>query len=248
MRILLTGMNGTVAPVVAERLRASGHETIAWDRSRVSPDDRDASRRFVEDVAPDWLVHAAMGAPTWAETLATASAGCGGRFLYISSASVFSASTVAPIRPDAVPDATDDYGRYKAECERLVLAANPAALVARIGWQIGRSPGKNTMSTYFADASARDGVVRASTRWFPACSFLADTADAFADLMDRRVGGIFHVDGNPGLSIFEIATRLNALQSSPWTVVATDDFVFDNRMADDRVAVAPITSTLGERG
>jgi dTDP-4-dehydrorhamnose reductase len=246
MKVLVTGTNGTVAPVVVERLAASGHGVVAWDRSRVSPDDPAAVRAFVARVSPDWIVHAATGSPDWAETLAAAS-GLPARLLYVSSASVFSGRGPAPIRTDAAPDAADDYGVYKAECERRVAAANADTLIVRIGWQIGDAPGGNTMLTYLAEAHARDGAIRASTRWFPACSFLRDTADAFLELMEREAAGVYHVDGNPGLSFFEIASRLNRLHETPWTVVPSDDFVFDNRMADDRVAVAPITLRLEGR-
>jgi dTDP-4-dehydrorhamnose reductase len=240
MKVLVTGTNGTVAPVIVERLGAAVHETVAWDREHVPPDDVGAARAFVAEVAPDWIVHAAMGSAHWAEVLA----GTGVRLLYISSVSVFSGHGRVPLRPGDEPDATDDYGRYKIECERRVVAAKPDALVVRIGWQIGDAPGTNNMLTYLANAGARDGAVRASTRWFPACSFLADTADALVDLMERGAEGIYHVDANPGLTLFEIATRLNRLHGEPWTVVATDDFAHDNRMADERVTVAPITQRL----
>ena len=241
MRALVTGTNGTVAPVVAARLERAGHETVAWDRSRVAPDDADAARAFVEWVAPDWVVHAATGSPEWAALLAAARP----RMLYVSSVSVFSGRGPAPIRPGAEPDATDDYGRYKIECERRVAAARPEALVARIGWQIGDAPGKNNMLTYLDETNARDGEVRASTRWFPACSFLADTADALVTLMERGAEGIYHVDANPGLTFFDIATRLNRLHGEPWRVVESDDPVLDLRMADERVSIAPITETIG---
>ncbi len=246
MKALVTGVNGTVAPVVAERLAAAGHEVVAWDRSRVSPDDPTAVRAFVAEVAPTWVVHAATGSPVWAETLAEACERGGLGFLFTSSVSVFSGRGPAPLRPDAEPDATDEYGRYKIECERRVAAANPGALIARLGWQIGEAPGKNTMLTYLADTHARDGEVRASTRWFPACSFLRDTADALLDLMERGAAGVYHVDGNPGLSFFEIAARLDRIHGGRWTIVAIDDFALDNRMADERVTIAPITRTLGE--
>ena len=241
MKMLVTGTNGTVAPVVVARLRAAGHETVAWDRSRVPPDDPGAVGAFLAETAPDWIVHAAMGSPDWAEALAATPA----RMLYVSSVSVFSGHGPTPLRPEDEPDAADDYGRYKAECERRVAGADPAALVARIGWQIGDAPGTNNMLTYLADTNARDGAVRASTRWFPACSFLRDTAGALVDLMARGAEGIYHVDANPGLSLFEIATGLNRLHGEPWTIVASDDFALDLRMADERVRIAPITERIG---
>ena len=243
MRALVTGTNGTVAPVVVARLEAAGHETVAWDRARVPPDEAGAVEAFLAEVEPDWTVHAAMGDPAWAASLAAWPS----RMLYVSSVSVFSGRGGARLRPGDEPDAADDYGRYKAECERRVAAADPRALVVRIGWQIGEAPGNNNMLTYLADRNLREGRVAASTRWFPACSFLGDTAGALVELMERGAEGIYHVDGNPGLSFFEIASGLSRLHGSPWTVVATDEPVLDYRMADDRVRIEPITNRIGRR-
>jgi dTDP-4-dehydrorhamnose reductase len=245
VRALVTGMNGTVAPVLAARLERAGYEAVAWDRARTPPADADAVRAFVARVAPALVVHAAMGDPAWAGTLADACAHGSIRFVFTSTVSVFSGRGGAPYRPDTVPDATDEYGRYKIECERRIARVCPDALVARIGWQIGSAPGGNNMLTYFAEANARDGEVRASERWFPACSFLEDTAEALVDLVGRGATGTFHVDGNRRLSLFEIATRLDRLHGRPWTVVPSEEPVLDYRMEDERVRVRPIEERLG---
>ena len=245
MRFLVTGVNGTVAPVVVRRFRRAGNEVAAWDRSRVSPDDADGARRFVDAIAPDWIVHAAMGSPEWTAALAAHARERRARFLYVSSSSVFAGRGEGPHWPDATPDADDDYGLYKIACERVAIDRNPESLIVRIGWQIGAAPGGNTMLTYFAERNAADGVIRASARWFPACSFLEDTADTLADLVERGETGVFHVDANPGLNFHEITAALNRLHGDPWKVERTDDFALDSRLADDRVRVAPVTDRLG---
>jgi dTDP-4-dehydrorhamnose reductase len=234
-------MNGTVAPAIADRLRREGFDVVAWDRSRVPPEDATAARDFVARTRPRWVVHAATGSPDWAEALAAECARLSIGFLHTGSASVFSGRGAGPRTIDAEPDADDDYGRYKIECERRVARANPRALVVRIGWQIGERPGGNNMLTYLAEADARDGRVRASTRWYPACSFLSDTADALFDLMARGAEGLHQADGNPGLTFFEIASALNRLHGEPWTVESADEPVLDHRMADPRVRIASIT-------
>ena len=97
------------------------------------------------------------------------------------------------------------------------------------------------MLTYLEEARSRDGEVRASTRWFPACSFLGDTADALVELLERGASGVYHLDGNPGLSLYEIASALARLHGGRWPVVAVDEPAYDNRMVDERISVAPIT-------
>ena len=144
------------------------------------------------------------------------------------------------------PDATDDYGRYKIECERLVLAANPRAIVTRLGWQIGDSPGSNTMTDYLArQAAANSGRIEASRNWIPSCAMLRSSAAAMADLLERRSPGIHHLEGNrAGLSFFDIAQRLAALQGASWTIVSTDAPARDNRMTDPRITMGQVSDAL----
>ena len=39
MRLLITGLNGTLAPRLAQAARLAGCEVIGWDRAAVDPDD-----------------------------------------------------------------------------------------------------------------------------------------------------------------------------------------------------------------
>ena len=63
MKAIVTGMNGTVAPVLARTLIDAGHTVIAWDRSRVPTDNREAVRDFIHGEHPDWFFHVATGSP-----------------------------------------------------------------------------------------------------------------------------------------------------------------------------------------
>ncbi|HBS28087.1 MAG TPA: epimerase [Phycisphaerales bacterium] len=245
MRAIVTGMTGTVAPALARALRGSGWEVVAWDRARVATDDDGAVRGFIERERPDWVCHIATGAPEWAERIARSCAAMGVRLLWAGSVSVFSERNQAPLTVEMAPDATDDYGRYKIECEARVRQANPGALVARLGWQIGDGPGSNTMLDYFhrrADA----GNVRfgASRGWVASCAMLEDTAHAMAELMTRGERGVLHLEGNEaGMSLFEIASAL--APEHGWEVSADEEPVRDNRMHDPRVRMAQVAERLG---
>src|SRR5690606_13075011 len=117
-------------------------------------------------------------------------------FLFTSTAMVFHHEPDGPYRPDDPRTARDEYGRYKARCEDAARAANPGAIVARIGWQISTRRGGNSMLEALHARARDEGVIRASTRWLPATSFLVDTAEALRDLLLRGVGGTYHLDGN----------------------------------------------------
>ena len=241
---LLTGINGTVAPCLARRLAETGIEVIAWDRNRVSPDDAGACERFFTATAPDYCVHLAMGACEWAGRLANLSASNGTRFLYTSSVSVFAAGTPAPISPEQVPNATDDYGRYKTECEVNVRQENPEAIIARLAWQVGTDPTTNNMMRYFSQQVDESGRLRVSSRWLPSSAWLDDTATALRNLLLDHPAGTYHIEANDGLSMYQIARRLLRRLSSNWQVEEVTDFQFDNRMIDSRLEIPSLSSRL----
>lgn len=247
-RAIVTGINGTVGPYVAREFAAHGFAVSAWDRTVLPPDDYAGSRRFLDEVQPACFFHIGLGPPEWAANLAAECAGRGIAFLYTSTVSVFADREAGPITPETVPDGTSDYARYKIDCEERVRAANPAAVIARIAWQIGPEPGSSNMLTYLAESAQGSGVIEASTRWFPAACFLEDTAAVLVRLLESPVPGTYLVDGNRRLNFFEIAAALNRLRNSPWTVVPVDGLVLDLRMTDERVNTPGIELRLGLDG
>ena len=245
MKIIITGMNGTVAPVLAAHLQQHGHSVTAWNRNEVPPDHEAAVEDHVARVRPDAICHLANGSATWAETLARSCHAMGARFLYTSSVSVFSTAQSGPFTIDHAPQPTDEYGRYKLECEQRVRAVNANAVVARLGWQIGTSAGSNNMIDYLTRKHDAGGEIDASENWLPACSFLSDTVAALAALLvDGNARGIYHFESNPGLSFFEIATRLNARDRRGWNIRRTTEPRWDQRLIDPRVRLASLTARL----
>ena len=240
MKALLTGLNGTVAPVLAQALAQAGHSIVPWDRSRHPVDHPGAVRFFIESEQPGLFCHLALGSPDWAGWAAQACADLRIPFLYVSSVSVFSAAQSGPFAVQDLPAPDDDYGRYKLECERRVQAAHPGAHVVRIGWQIGTGTGGNQMVEFLARAFQAHGRIEASTRWFPACSFLPDTAETLLRIL-ALPPGLYHLDGNPGLNFFQIAAGLQRLLAAPWNVIPVAGLVQNHRLLDPRVAVAAIT-------
>lgn len=243
-KVLLTGMNGTVAPAIAEELRGRGCELAAWDRGAVSPDDREAVARFIRETKPSALVHCAMGSPQWAEDMARVCAKEGSKFLYVSSASVYGTQQQGPFTVDDKPEPCDDYGHYKLECEQRVCAVNEEVIVVRIGWQIALRRGGNNMVEHLAQKQAEHGHVAASTEWFPACSFLEDSARGLAGALDQAAPGLYLLDGNPGWSFWQIAAALNRAMGENWEIRPTRDFQWNNRLIDNWLSVVSIGSRL----
>jgi hypothetical protein len=161
----------------------TGYAIVPWDRALHPVDNPEAVRFFIECEKPDLFCHAAMGSPEWTGWAAQTCAAFRIPFLYISSVSVYAASQSGPFTPQDLPAPDDDYGRYKLDCERRVQAAHPGAHLVRIGWQIGSAPGGNQMIDYLDRTAKEHGRIEASTRWFPGCSFLPDTAASLVHIL-----------------------------------------------------------------
>jgi dTDP-4-dehydrorhamnose reductase len=235
MKSIVTGASGTVGRVLCRYLE----NPAAWNRQAVPIDDYAAMEKFVRQTAPDVVFHLATGRTEWASELAWITRTLGIRLVFTSSVMVFTDKARGPFTIESIPDATEGYGHDKRVAEQRVMSQNPSAVVARLGWQIGDAPGSNHMIDYFE----KHREIRASTKWLPACSFLDDTAAALVSLAGFAPG-IYQVDGNTRWNFFEIATALNDKHGRRWKVVATDDFVFDQRMIDPRVPVAPLNKRL----
>lgn len=245
MKAILTGMNGTVAPALAKRLAAEGVEVVPWDRAKVPTDDPARIESFIAENRPTWFFHIATGSPDWAATCARVCRARGITFLFTGSVSVFDGSKPGPFPADKVPDATDDYGRYKAECERRVRAENPDVFIARLGWQIGDAPGSNNLVDFLFRQVKEKGRVEVSSGIVHANCFLVDTVDALYRLVTRHEPGLYQIEGNPGLSLFEIATRIKKLHGFDFAIHAIDEPRRDIRMLNDRIEVGQLTARLG---
>ena len=243
-KAIVTGMNGTVAPVLARVLQKNNVQVVPWDRKNISPDDLEAVANFIRAEKPDALFHLAGGNPAWAEKMAEVCFQERIKFLFTSTVSVFADGVREPLEVDAVPDATDDYGRYKIECERRILSVNPDSVIARLGWQIGDEPGSNNMVDYMHKQVLEKGHIEASVNWFPSCSFLEDTAEALYALMRKEGRGIYHLNGNPGLSLFQIMSLLIKKQGRSWNVVCTEEPRRRNMMVDARIQIGKISDSI----
>ena len=69
MRLLITGLNGTLAPHLARVAKAAGAQVLPWPREVVDPADEAASALFLQRMKPDAIAHLGMGAEAWAGRL-----------------------------------------------------------------------------------------------------------------------------------------------------------------------------------
>jgi len=240
MKAIFTGMNGTVAPYVCDEFVSHGIDVIAYDRNKVSTDDPDQIETFLLSVKPDILIHFALGSHEWTKILSTLFFKHGIKFVYISTVSVFSNHQFGPHDIYKIPEPDDDYGRYKKLCEDIVRETNKDAYTIRLGWQIGYNKEQNQMMAFLYQKMKEDGVIFASSKWYPSTSFLKDTAKGIYDIVSRLKPDLYHVQSNDTFTFYDIVKELTKIYPN-LIVKESHDFVADHRMVDDRVSIKKLS-------
>ena len=256
MKALITGANGTVGTALQQQLTAANWQIATWDRSQIPIDDYAIMENFVREQNPDVLFHLATASqPTgreneswlvnyeWTSELAWICRQLDVRFVFTSTVMVFTDDAIGAFTPDSVPDASEGYGYEKLQAEQRTRHQNPDAIIARLGWQIGESTSGNHMLSNLTQQMADNGKISASDKWYPACSFLTDTADALIAL-SQMDAGLYLVDSNTKWTFYEIVQALKAHHNADWVIEANEDFVYDQRMIDARVPIAKLDERL----
>lgn len=235
MKLITTGLNGTVAPWVGREAQSKGWKVVGWNRSAVDPADEAVALTFLRAETPDAIIHLAMGSEAWEGQLASFAKLHRAPMVYVSTATVFDATSGGPHRPTDQRTAKDDYGLYKIRCEDAVLIAYRAATVARIGWQIAPDAVGNNMLRHRDEQNARDGRIRASSAWRPACLFMSDTAVALSDLVQEGTAGPVHLDSNAldALTFDQLVQWLGKKYKRDWVVEVTQDYAHDQRLVNE---------------
>lgn len=233
MRVIITGMNGTVAPYAAKELMACGHTVIPWDRRAVPTDSLLKTREFLLREQAEYVLHIAMGPEQWARDMAQVCAQHGIGFLFTSTVDVLSDKNSGPYTPKDEPFSVTDYGKYKIRCEEMIKSVNPDARIVRLGWQIGREPGSNNMVDFLSKQMRDNGVIRAGRYWYPSCSYLRDTSEALLTAMGLPPD-TYLFNANVNMSFYEIVQTLQK-EHPDFLVEESDVLVRDDRMIDMRL-------------
>jgi dTDP-4-dehydrorhamnose reductase len=172
---------------------------------RVEVRDEDAVHALLERVRPDVVIHTAYRQDDdtvnarGSENVARAAAAVGARLVHLSTDVVFDGRKGAPYVEDDALSPVTAYGRSKAEAERLVSAAHPAALVVRTSLLYGGpEPSKH-------ERAALEGAFAFYTDEIRSPVHVVDLAHSLLELATTDLAGPLHVAGPDAVSRAELA-------------------------------------------
>jgi dTDP-4-dehydrorhamnose reductase len=126
------------------------------------------------------------------------------------------AGDAAPYREEAPPRPIQVYGLTKALAEEEILGAHPGAAVARVSLVVGRGHGgRRTATEQIARGLASGNRLRLYTDQFRTPIDDRSIASAVAALLERRIGGRFHLGGALRMSRLEIGLAVAAFLGLP---------------------------------
>jgi dTDP-4-dehydrorhamnose reductase len=236
-RVYVTGLTGTVAPFIIQELKRKGYTHVGQHIHIHNIEDITTSLDDVKQSCPNVIIHAALGSIAWAEALATYANLHNIHFVYISSVSVFDDNASGPYTINDIPKTIEGYGGYKYACEQAVVRIYAQASIIRLGWQIdptGRTD-TNNMFRFFNEQHKTKGRIAVSSRFYPSCSYLDDTAKGIIHIIEIEQPGVYHLNANKGYSLFDLATIFKAQRNESWNVEKDDTFSRNDLMIDDRI-------------
>lgn len=247
MKVVVLGAGGAVGEQLCGYLANEAHvEVYRWDRESIPLDDFQAVTHHLQNLQPDYVYNLAIasdGSDTCTLTvntklpvlLAKISKLLGFKLIQTSSVMVFSDRQPGPLLLSTRPSAGQGYGFEKRSMEEQIVSEAANAVVVRLGWQIGSQSGSNNMVD-FLEKQSQSGSIRASTQWFPSCSYLTETAELLW-AMRNFPPDLYQFNTNEGDCFYTIAARLKkALGKTHWNIAKDDEIKGNQLMVDPRTS------------
>jgi len=212
---VVTGGSGYLGRALTQIAAAAGWAVTATSHSTPGPArldvrDRAQVRALLDTLRPAAVVHTAyvqQGPGAWDVTatasgvVAEAAAAVGARLVHLSTDVVFDGRAGRGYRELDPVSPLSDYGRAKAEAERLVAAADPGAVIVRTSLIYGGPgcpPSAHEQAALDPDATFYTDELRCPAQ-------VDDLAAALLELCGADVAGPLHVAGPGAVSRAEFA-------------------------------------------
>jgi dTDP-4-dehydrorhamnose reductase len=256
LRFLILGAAGQTGRALVAVARKRGIAVEGLGRDRLDITDTGAVEKAVSGFRPTHVVNAAAWVDVDAaedepddvfrlnleapRSLAVICAGCGARLIQYSTDYVFDGRKDGEYEEGDEVNPLSVYGKSKAECEKAVLAAQPAALIVRPSWVYGPG-GDNFISRLLAAAGASRRLRYSNDTWNKP-TYAPDLAAVTIELALRGVpGGIYHAAGSEAVTPYEWAVL--ALASAGFKALVEPACVSDSGAK----AARPLRNLLANR-
>lgn len=233
MKILVTGASGLLGLNLCLG-NWDSHTLLGVDRGKLQGTPFELIRaeltgpgavtRLIETARPEAILHAAANAnidsceadPQGARTLngeipgilAEAASKASIRFLHISTDAVFDGTKDGLYTEADAPNPLSVYAQTKLLGEQNVLAANPAAAVARVnffGWSLS---GTRSLAEFFYNKLSTGQQCNGFTDVYFCPMFVGDLTEVLVRMLEKGLSGLYHVVGAEALSKYEFGRRI----------------------------------------
>ena len=143
---------------------------------------------------------------TGARLLAAAAARAGLPFVHVSTDFVFDGTKDGAYSEGDEPNPLSVYGVSKLAGERVVLSANPTALIVRTAWVFG--PYGANFPTKILERARGSIAITVVNDEVGSPTYTLDLAAGILDLLDARARGIFHLVGSGTCTRDEMAREI----------------------------------------
>lgn len=206
MKILVTGYNGQLGFDVIKELRSRSIDCKGVDRDDFDITDRDETVKFIENYAPDAVVHCAAYTAVdraeedekncrkvnvdGSENIAIACEKLGAKMLYVSTDYVYGGAGENPFEPTDETDPKNVYGRTKLEGEKAVMKHCDRFFIVRTSWVFGIN-GNNFVKTMLKLGNEKDELNVVCDQ-IGSPTYTPDLARLICDLIVTDKYGIYH--------------------------------------------------------
>ncbi|MBE7174770.1 MAG: SDR family oxidoreductase [Mucilaginibacter polytrichastri] len=236
-KILVTGSNGFLGMHLTEKIRvkkalkliATGTgpdrfpDPCGYVYAPMDITEEDEVREVIGTYAPDVIIHTSAISHVDAcerdpekcrrinveatRTLAKIAGEKGIHFIFLSTDFVFDGENGPYSESDRLSP-VNEYGRSKAEAEKIVGENSTAAIVRTIlVYGKPHNPARGNIVTWAVSELRAGRQIKVAGDHWRMPTYVSDLADSCISIAEQRMGGIFHISGEEGMSVYELVCR-----------------------------------------